>query len=81
MRMRIIRTEENYQNEFLAPEDKVGDQVQACLEYGGHTFCVMADTAEEAIAELRETINSHFRAEAHKANLAINKAIGLYTFD
>lgn len=76
-----IKAEDIAFNAFLADQDKVGDQVQATITLDDQTLSAMGDNEELAIEALRQKVSDYYNAKKHKANLEINKAIGLAFFE
>lgn len=81
IKFETLRAQDNWRNAALADEDKIGDQIIATVEIDGQSFSGQAATQEEAVTDLKERVAAHFRAEAHKLLLEIDKADGRYFFD
>jgi|GEM_PF-5338579 len=78
---KTIKAEDNRLNSFMIDEDKVGDTVIAKLTFDGDEIFGKGETKDQAIADLRDSVKSHYIAKQYRAEMAINKSEGIYFFD
>ena len=78
---KTLKAEDNYQNSFLADDDKVGDLVIATVVIDGEEISGNGETSEEANASLLERISNLNRRKMEAAKRAIARANGEYFFD